>query len=306
MLAGAVRKPSFEIRRQRAGGCGHTHVRRSATRVNRHSCLNLFQPRLPHAPLHTGSILSTIAGHAFRCAALLSRGRPDSDERPRRGQIKSRELKARARAVAQAAAAAAAGGDGNRPITLCPADDWQKGVAGRRLGPLQVLHGRSHSGRAVDSIVIFGVFLGLSGQCPRAQPASCKASADHLPLHRPRSLLFFSLPSRREKDPRSTVTRQNPSLSISTVATVMHLKQFLISKLRSDVSVSAPPLHSFPVCCRRSLSAVLRQGPGGISRLSADTGSTARRQRRGRPSCGKTGPQPLRHIGPGRPVALRP
>ena len=51
-------------------------------------------------------------------------------------QIKSRELKARAKAVAQAAASDGRGGD--RPITLCPADDWHKGVAGRRLGPLQV------------------------------------------------------------------------------------------------------------------------------------------------------------------------
>ena len=51
---------------------------------------------------------------------------------------------------------------------------------------------------------------------------------------------------------RAASGRQNPNLSISTVATVMHLKQFLISKLRSDVSVSPPPLHSFPVCCRRS------------------------------------------------------
>jgi hypothetical protein len=30
-----------------------------------------------------------------------------------------------------------AGPAGNWPITLCPADDWSKGVSGRRLGPLQ-------------------------------------------------------------------------------------------------------------------------------------------------------------------------
>ncbi len=61
-------------------------------------------------------------------------------------QVKSRDLRERSKAIIAAAAAAAAedgdggggSGAGGWAITLCPADDWQKAVGGRRLGPLQV------------------------------------------------------------------------------------------------------------------------------------------------------------------------